>query len=535
VKEKKQNINKALICLLVISAVVRIVLASWIELGTDEAYYWTFAKYPDWSHFDHPGMVGWMIQLFTLNLLYDSELFMRLASVIFMTLNTWIMFRIGKEIKDDQTGFYAALFYTGSIYAFVITGIFILPDTPLCLFCLLAFWLFIRYLRGKSSWNLLGTGLFIGLAILSKYTGIFLWIGFLLYLLCFDRKHFRNPVLYLSIIVTAACCIPILYWNLQYDFISFRFHGDRVSLFDKPNFLSFFRELSGEFFYNNPMNFAIAILAVIAAFRKKIQMDKQMKRLFLFTALPLIGLFLLFSLNRETLPHWSAPGFVLLIPLMACWITGFSKRRIRTILGVSIAFLILTLTVGVLEIKTGFVPLDTNTEPTHIGRSDVTLDMYGWKQACVKFKEIRDKAIADGEMPENAGIIGHNWFPTASIHYYIARPLGMIVKGYGHFEKIHKYQWINEIEGGFTKGEDYWYIADSHYFIDPDEVYAYTNFKEICIADTIPIERNGKTVRNLFVYECKSLVYGPLTLEKVLANNKEKRESYKHTKPWKSY
>lgn len=530
---KKIRIKLAL--LLVASALVRAFLAGWIELGTDEAYYWIFAKYPDWSHFDHPGMVGWVIQLFSLNLLFDSEFFLRLASVVFMTLNTWIMFRIGKEIKDEQTGFCAALFYTGSIYAFVITGIFILPDTPLNFFCLLAFWLFIRYLRQKSSWNLIGTGLFIGLAVLSKYTGIFLWAGFLLYILCFDRKHLKNPFLYLSLLITAACCLPILYWNYQNDFISFRFHSDRVSLFDKPNIISLLREVSGELFYNNPMNFGVAVLAIVAAFRKKIQMDKQMKRLTLITALPLIGLFLLFSLNRETLPHWSAPAFVLLIPLMACWITGFSKRRIRNILAISITFLILTLTAGVLEIKKGSVPLDQNTEATQIGRSDVTLDMYGWRQASAKFNEIRAQAIAEGEMPEDAGIIGNNWFPTASIHYYIARPLGMKVKGYGHLEKIHKYQWINEIEGGFTKGEDYWYIADSHYYIDPDEAYAYTNFKEICLADTIPIERNGVIVRNLFVYECKSLVYGPLTLEQVLANNKAKRESYKHKKSWKSY
>lgn len=66
--------NKTIVLwLLVISAVLRALLAGWIELGTDEAYYWTFAKYPDWSHFDHPGMVGWVIQLFTLNLWFDNQ------------------------------------------------------------------------------------------------------------------------------------------------------------------------------------------------------------------------------------------------------------------------------------------------------------------------------------------------------------------------------------------------------------------------------------------------------------------------------
>ena len=38
---KEQNINKILIWLLAISAVVRGILAAWMELGNDEVYYWT--------------------------------------------------------------------------------------------------------------------------------------------------------------------------------------------------------------------------------------------------------------------------------------------------------------------------------------------------------------------------------------------------------------------------------------------------------------------------------------------------------------
>ena len=84
--------------------------------------------------------------MFSLNLLLDSEFFIRLASVVFMTANTYIIFRIGKELKDARTGLYAALLFTASIYAFVITGIFIMPDTPLMLFWLLAVWSAVRSL-----------------------------------------------------------------------------------------------------------------------------------------------------------------------------------------------------------------------------------------------------------------------------------------------------------------------------------------------------------------------------------------------------
>ena len=494
---------------MVASAVIRGLLAGWIELGTDEAYYWTFAKYPDWSHFDHPGMVGWVIQLFTLNLLFDSEFFMRLASVIFMTINTWIMYRIGRELKDEATGLWAALLYTASIYAFVITGIFILPDTPLNLFWLLSFWMFVRYLKQHQNRHLLLAGLLVGLGILSKYTGAFLWIGLLLYILCFDRKQFRNPYLYLSLLITALCCLPILIWNIQNNFISFRFHGDRVGLLGPLALGSFGTELAGEFCYNNPVNVIVSIIVVIAAFRKKLSIDINIQRLILLIALPMIGLFLLFSLTRPTLPHWSGPAYVLLIPLSAIWLSSIETRKARNIVIAALSLLLLTLTLGTAEIKTGFIPLDHHTEPTKLGRNDITLDLYGWRQAGEKFAEIQAQEVARGVMHADDPIIGNKWFPTASFQYYAARPLGINVLGYGPLKDIHKYRWINEKVGGFEKGKNYWYLADSHFFLDPEEIYKYTNFLKIIYIATIPIQRNGKVVRNVYVYECRYLVYIP--------------------------
>ena len=359
-----ENSKKTVIILLAVSTVIRCLLAGWIELGTDEAYYWVFAKYPDWSHFDHPGMVGWVIQLFTLNLWFDSEFFVRLASAVFMTFNTWVMYRIGRELKDEATGLWSALLYTASVYAFVITGVFILPDTPLSLFWSLAFWMFVKYLndstslRGgmtKANKHLLLAGLFIGLAILSKYTGVFLWFGFLLYILCFDRKQFKNPWLYVSVVITALCCLPIVIWNAQNGFVSFLFHSDRVSFWGPLHPAGFFTEAGGEFLYNNPVNFILAILAIGAAFRKKLPVNIKQQRFILITALPFIGLFLLSSLTRPTLPHWSGPAYILLIPLSAIWLNTVDLRKARRTVVSALGILVLILILGIAEIKTGLM------------------------------------------------------------------------------------------------------------------------------------------------------------------------------------
>jgi len=529
---KEQNINKVLVGLLAISVVVRGFLAFWMELGNDEVYYWTYALYPDWSHFDHPPMVGWVIQLFSLNLLFDSEFFLRLASVVFMTANTYIIYRIGKDLKDARTGLYAALLYTASIYAFVITGIFIMPDTPLMLFWLLAFWMAVKYFsttlrllrraqepKAQGSAPLILFGLFSGLAMLSKYSGVFLWIGMGLYILIFDRKQLKNPYLYLSLLLSAICCVPILYWNLKYDFISFSFHGERVGG-NSINLGTFGTELAGEFLYNNPVNVILAVIAIITAFKKKTGMETSSQRLILCIALPMIMVFWVFSLMRPTLPHWNAPAYVTLILLTAVWLENKNtdSNRLPRSITAALAVLLLTLVIGVAEIKTGFIPLDKHTEPEQLGRDDFTLDMYGWRQLGKKFADFREEKIAEGIMKAEDGIVANQWFPLANLDYYVARPLKMRVMGLGWPEQLHKYLWINDERGGFHLDEDYWFLTDSRYLKDPKETYQWF-FKEIELVGIIPIERNGKTVKNFFVYTCKGLADLPPTLESLKASS----------------
>ena len=52
----KSGFRYPLIFLILISTLVRAFLAFALEFNNDEVYYWTYALYPDWSHFDHPPM-----------------------------------------------------------------------------------------------------------------------------------------------------------------------------------------------------------------------------------------------------------------------------------------------------------------------------------------------------------------------------------------------------------------------------------------------------------------------------------------------
>lgn len=507
---QENKIDKYLAWLLIISVLVRGFLAAFIEFGNDEVYYWTYAMYPDWSHFDHPGMVGWIMQIFSLNLLFHSEFALRLSSIIFMTLDTFIIYKIGCLVKNKLAGFYAALLYTASFYCFVITGVFIMPDTPLMLFTLLAIWCFVKWTRHGTS--LLWAGLFTGLALLSKYSAGFIWVGVGIYILLYDRKQLKNKYLYLSILISAVCMLPLLIWNMQNDFISFTFHGDRVSLFGKLQPLDFLAEIAGELGYNNPINYILIIIALVAFWRGRKYLDETSGRLLLCFALPFIGLFWFFSLTRPILPHWSAPAFTLLLLFSASYFAERQSVNNGTIklpkpIIATVSLLVLVLIFGTLEIKTGFIPLrfgERANSVQHYGESDFTTTIYGWRSIKDDFQKIREEKIADGEMKESDGMIGLQWFPMANFDYYVANPLGVNMLGIRSIDKIHKYYWINEYRGGLQKGSDYWFLDESSDYYAPER-YLEDKFDEIVPCDTIVVDRCGTPAKYVFVYMCKGL------------------------------
>lgn len=511
-KIQENKIDKYITWLLIISALIRGFFAAFIELGNDEVYYWTYAMYPDWSHFDHPGMVGWMMQIFSLNLLFQSEFALRLSSVVFMTVDTFIIYRLGCLIKDKMTGLYAALLYTASFYAFIITGIFIMPDTPLMLFMLLSIYYFLKYFILSSgdkaclvpTRNILLGGLFAGLAILSKYSAGFIWIGVGLYVLLYDRKQLKNKYLYLSALITAVCMLPILIWNMQNDFISFTFHGDRVSLFGKLQPLDFLSEIAGELGYNNPINYVLIIIALVAFLRGKKYLDVTGGRFLLCFALPFIGMFWFFAMTRPILPHWSAPAFSLLLLFPAAYL---AEKQLFKPIKASLLLMIVAITVGAVEIRTGVIPMNFDEKSQSVryyGDSDITKSIYGWRSIRDDFQEIRQQKIDQGLMKADDGMIGLKWFPMANFDYYVAYPLGINMYGLRDMSEIHKYAWINEYRGGLKQGADYWFLNESSDYYDPDK-YLKKKFDQVIPCDTITVERCGKPVKYVFIYMCKGL------------------------------
>jgi len=518
---KPRQYLSAMFILMLLSLIIRGFLAGFLEFGNDEVYYWTYALYPDISHFDHPPMLGFLIQLTTFNLAFESELFIRLGAVLLGTFNIWLVFLIGKNLRDALTGFYAAVLYTASIYAFIIAGTFILPDTPQLSFWLLSVYLLLISVTGpvkrQTKGYLLLAGLSIGLAMLSKYTSVFLLSGAFIFVLLDNRQWFKTKELYLSAIISLIFFLPVFIWNFNNDFISFTFQSDRVGIFEsgiRSDF--FFTELGGQMLYNNPVNFILGVLALIACFRGKISMNPLKARLLLWISLPLIALFLFFSPFRHTLPHWTGPAWTTIIFLTAAYLRELDVKRAKErlfqpVLWISLGLLVIVISLGLMQVKGGLLFTDQGENAENKGEQDVSLDMYGWRQLSTKFEQIVEEEKDRKNIDPMSPVISHRWFPAANIDYYLASPLGIDVLGIGSLDGLHKYAWITQERGGFQAGMDAWYITVSRDFRDPVPMYG-PFFEQIEIAYTLPIVRNGKHVMNAFVYYLKDMTNIPLSI-----------------------
>lgn len=485
-------------------------MATGFCLGNDEAYYYTYALYPALSHFDHPPMVGWVIQLFSLNLHFGSEFFIRLAAVVAGTVNTWLMFCIGRQLRDELTGWYAALLYTASVYGFVIAGVFILPDAPQSVFWLAAILYLLKAFKGEmhstAKRNFLLASVMMGLAFLSKYTTAYLWLGMLIYILGYNRKWLTTKVFYLAHLLMAVLFLPVIIWNAQNDFVSFLFHSSRVepaaSAFTPDYFLT---EILGEALYTNPVILVLIVIAVVAFFKGKFKKVSSGIRLLIWTALPLIITFLMVSVFRRTLPHWNGAGYMTLLPLAALWLRNRTEVAFPAAIKGSLTFIVLLLAVSATQILTGFIPIEKITKKAGWkGSGDYSLEVYGWNQLRDEFIPLAAKYEQAGLMPVNAPLVSYRWFPAANYSYYAARGKGRYVMASGDTSAIHKYAWINRFHGGFRINSDAWYITSSRDFRSPSslpDLY----YQRILPPDTISVIRMGKPAYYFYVYRMKNL------------------------------
>ncbi|MHB0990096.1 MAG: ArnT family glycosyltransferase [Burkholderiales bacterium] len=202
------NASKSFIRILAVTLLIKLVLAYFLPMSGDEAYFIVWAKHLDFGYYDHPPMVGWMLYL--LRFLGDGELLMRLPAVLFSTFIGVLIYRLLVPYGTERAAWAAGIFLLSPVN---ILDVLITTDTPLILFVFLSVYALVRALERDSRWWYALAGAGMGLAFLSKYFAVLLGLAYLAFFMfaLSGKRRWGNFAIMLA--ATAPFVAVNVYWN----------------------------------------------------------------------------------------------------------------------------------------------------------------------------------------------------------------------------------------------------------------------------------------------------------------------------------
>ena len=216
--------------LIVAMTALRIVWAHLIELRTDEAYYWTWSKEDVLSYLDHPPMVAWFIRIGT-TIFGDTNFGVRFAGIAAMLCMQLLLADIVRRVTHDWRAVVFALLFPEAALYYGLLMAKVAPDTALIPFAVATIWSMVRLAESGDQRWWLAAGVFGGLSLLSKFTGVLLVPAVLAFMLVPDwrLRHLRSPYPWLAALIAVALFSPVLIWNYQHDWATFRFQSVRAT------------------------------------------------------------------------------------------------------------------------------------------------------------------------------------------------------------------------------------------------------------------------------------------------------------------
>lgn len=290
-----------LIFILLLKAVFLLgfIAAGLIELGPDEAQYWTWSKMLDLGYYSKPPAIAWQIAFGT-NLFGDTEMGVRFGSLLLgFFIPIAIYFLSLAAGTKSSTAFWAALSFA-VIPLGVLASILAITDTGFVLFWTLALIPLVKALRDEKEVSYPLIGALIGIGALFKWPIYYLWI---FVLACWPRApQLRSSKILLGIAISLLGLLPSLYWNTHNNWATFRHvtatleGGSNVLTRAPGNFWAFLGE---QFLLFSPILFILLAIAI-----KKVK-DCPLPFLFLGAVSSIsIALFLFLSYFQKMQGNW---------------------------------------------------------------------------------------------------------------------------------------------------------------------------------------------------------------------------------------
>ena len=220
----------AVAALIAVLTTLRMIYASLIDLRTDEAYYWTWSKENVLCFLDHPPMIAWFIRFGTA-IFGDTNLGVRFAGILAMLITQLLLADIVRRVTHDVRAIVLAVLMPEAALYYGLLMAKVSPDVALIPFAVAMVWALIRVNESGDGRWWLAAGVFAGLALLSKFTVVMLIPAVLAFMLAPDwrRRWLLSPYPWLAAVFALVLFLPVLIWNAQHDWASFRFQLVRAT------------------------------------------------------------------------------------------------------------------------------------------------------------------------------------------------------------------------------------------------------------------------------------------------------------------
>lgn len=422
-------------------ALLHLALALLIHLSPDEAHYALYALHLDWSYFDHPPLVGW-VQWPALQL-GGSDLAMRLVPMACWLVCAWQLHALAQRWWPAHTGLAApggqasvAHWALGLLLLAPLPhllGLALVPDTLLMPISLATLGVTATLCdagqaRRRPPW--LALGLCLGLAGLAKYTAVMLAAGALLALvLAHGWRLACLPGPWLTAVLALALVSPVFAWNAGHGWISFAYqlnHAGGGGHWQAWRPLAF---AAVQLLVYGALPLAGLLLwwkapapAVCASPMRGLARPLSPGVLCACFGLPLLWLLLYLSGRGSTLPHWSAPGWVVLLPaaaagLQRAWASARARLWLRAGLvwqAAGCVLMVVLLALGGWAGEHGAQAMAGPGEHVAEAPRNPVADLVGWDDAA---RQARALALREGV----SMLAVVNWTLASRIAWY-ARP-----------------------------------------------------------------------------------------------------------------
>lgn len=377
------------------------------DLAPDEAHYWHWSRHLDWSYYSKGPLVAWLIRA-SCGLFGDTMFAVRLPAALCGTAILAGLYVLVSDVMKDRRLALGTMLAAATLSGLTAVSVIMTIDPPF-----LACWCWSLVLLHRRSWT--AAGICTALGILAKYPMLLLPAAVLVWSPTRKQGMDAGPCLRVGLAkyyaISLVGCVPILLWNANRDWVSFRHVFEQTNA-SGPAPLAF---LGGQAGFLMVFWF-LAFLGGVWRFRRTSDTGLS---LMWWTSVPVWGVFLLASFRSPGQVNWPAAAYIGGAVLAAAWIRGSRNRRWVRIGMIAALILGTVVSLGLRfpqPFRTVFaavLPSPTGNNPIPVRRMDATARLAGWRTLATEIDRLR-------EQNPDAILAGMTWTIPGELSFHCA-------------------------------------------------------------------------------------------------------------------